>query len=117
MHAVVSGSGLIHVTATTSLDAAVPGPGTITSTLRSVERPTELAWTGKTMGISAVHVWRFETRSGKTLVRTEESWEGALVRLLRGRMGKMLQEDVDASMPLLRAEAERRASRPTAPPS
>jgi hypothetical protein len=29
VHAVVSGSGLIQVTATTSLDAAVPGSGTI----------------------------------------------------------------------------------------
>ena len=29
MHAVISGSGLIQVTATASLDAAVPGSGTI----------------------------------------------------------------------------------------
>jgi len=27
------------------------GPGTITSTFQVVDEPTELAWTGKTMGI------------------------------------------------------------------
>jgi uncharacterized membrane protein len=85
------------------------GPGTITSTLERVERPTLIAWTGKTMGISAIHVWRFEPRDGSTLVHTEESWEGLIVRALRGRMARMLQDDVDSSMPLLKAEAERRA--------
>jgi uncharacterized membrane protein len=85
------------------------GPGTITSTLERVERPTLIAWTGKTMGISAIHVWRFEPRDGSTLVHAEESWEGPIVRVLRGRMARMLQDDVDSSLPLLKAEAERRA--------
>lgn len=34
------------------------GPGTITSTFQLVDRPTELAWTGKTLGIPAIHVYR-----------------------------------------------------------
>jgi hypothetical protein len=46
------------------------GPGTITSTIQHVERPRLLAWTGKTLGIKAIHYWHFEPRDGKTFVRT-----------------------------------------------
>ena len=85
------------------------GRATITSTLRQVERPREVAWTGKTTGIDAVHVWRLEPRDGGTLVRTEESWQGLLVRLLVGPMRKSLQKAVDGGLQHLKAEAERRA--------
>ena len=42
------------------------GPGTIRSTLQVVQRPTELSWTGRTMGILAIHVYRLRpaTSSG-----------------------------------------------------
>jgi uncharacterized protein YndB with AHSA1/START domain len=85
------------------------GRATITSTLRQVERPRAVAWTGKTTGIDAVHVWRLEPRDGGTLVRTEESWQGLLVRLLTGPMRKSLQKAVDGGLQHLKAEAERRA--------
>ena len=54
-------------------------PGTITSTLQVVGQPTELTWTGKTMGIPAIHVYRLRPsakHSGHTIVSTEESWAG-----------------------------------------
>jgi uncharacterized protein YndB with AHSA1/START domain len=41
------------------------GRATITSTLRQVERPTFIGWTGKTMGLQAVHVWHLEPRGGE----------------------------------------------------
>ena len=85
------------------------GRAAITSTLRQVERPRVLAWTGKTTGIDAAHVWRLEPRDGGTLVQTEESWQGLLVRLLRGPMRKSLQKAVDGGLEHLKAEAERRA--------
>jgi uncharacterized protein YndB with AHSA1/START domain len=85
------------------------GRATITSTLRQVERPRAVAWTGRTTGIDAVHVWRLEPRDGGTLVRTEESWQGLLVRLLTGPMRKSLQKAVDGGLQHLKAEAERRA--------
>jgi hypothetical protein len=87
------------------------GPGTITSKIQQVERLRTLAWTGKSLGINAVHVWRLEPRDGKTVVRTEESWEGLLVRIFRGPMQKMLQRAIDAGLRHLKAEAERRANR------
>ena len=52
------------------------GPGTITSTIRRVEPPRLIAWTGRTLGIKAIHVWTLEPRDDNTFVRTEESLEG-----------------------------------------
>ena len=86
------------------------GPGTITSTLLRVEPSRLIAWRGKTFGISDVHVYQLQPRDGKTLVRSEESWEGLLVRVFRGRMRRSLQHSLDAGVRHLRTEAERRAA-------
>ena len=85
------------------------GRATITSTIQQVERPSLIGWTGKTTGIDAVHVWRLEPHDGGTLVRTEESWQGLLVRVIRGSMRKSLQKAVDGGLDHLKTEAERRA--------
>lgn len=85
------------------------GPGTITSTLQLVEPPRSIGWTGTTLGIEAVHVHRLEGNGGATVVTSEESWDGLLVRLLRGRMRKTLQRSLDGGLGALKAEAERRA--------
>jgi uncharacterized protein YndB with AHSA1/START domain len=60
------------------------GPGTIPSTIRRVEPPRLIAWSGKTLGIKAIHFWHLEPRNGSTFVRTEESYEGLVTRLFRG---------------------------------
>ena len=89
------------------------GPGTIRSTFQVVERPTELAWTGKTMGIPAIHVYRLRPDAqhpGHTVVRTEESWDGLLARLLRRRFTTTLRTAIDTGLARLKAEAERRAT-------
>jgi uncharacterized protein YndB with AHSA1/START domain len=85
------------------------GPGTIVSTLRHVDPPQEIAWTGKTMGIAAVHVYRLEPRDGGTHVVSEESWAGLPVRLLPGRMAKTLQTGLEAGLSHLKSAAERRS--------
>ncbi len=85
------------------------GPGTITSTLRCVERPSQIGWTGKTLGIHAVHVWRLEANDGQTRATTAESWTGWLPRLLRGPLRKQLQKALDAGLPRLEIETKRRA--------
>jgi hypothetical protein len=86
------------------------GRATITSTIRRVERPRLIGWTGKAVGIEAVHVWRLEPLEGGTLARTEESWGGVLVRILSGSMRKNLQATLDSGLAHLKAEAERRAA-------
>jgi uncharacterized protein YndB with AHSA1/START domain len=85
------------------------GPGTITSTIRRVEPPRLIAWTGKTFSIDAIHVYRLEARDGKTFVRTEESYEGLVARLFRGPLQKTLDAALEEGLGHLKAEAERRA--------
>ena len=86
------------------------GPGTITSTLQSVEPPHRIEWTGTTFGIKAIHVHRLELQDGKTIVRSAESWDGLPVRLLRRPMAKSLQKAIDSGLRHLKIEAERQAS-------
>jgi uncharacterized protein YndB with AHSA1/START domain len=86
------------------------GPGTITSTVQKVDRPTAIGWTGTTRRIRAIHSWRFEPREIGTVVHTVESWEGPLPRLLPDRMRKALQRSLDGTLSRLKVEAERRAA-------
>ena len=85
------------------------GRSKITSRLVKVERPRLLGWTGQTAGIKAVHVWQLSPVDGGTFARTEESWDGLLVRVLRGPLQKSLQKAMDEGLRHLKAEAERRA--------
>jgi uncharacterized protein YndB with AHSA1/START domain len=84
------------------------GPGTITSTIQRVERPRLIAWTGRTLGIDAIHFWHFEERDGATFVRTAESYEGLVARLLRRSLQKTLDRALPDGLQDLRAEVERR---------
>jgi uncharacterized protein YndB with AHSA1/START domain len=84
------------------------GPGTITSTIERVEPPSLIAWTGKTLGIDAVHFWYLEPRDGKTLVRTQESYGGLVARLLRRSLQKTLDRALADGLRYLKAEAEAR---------
>ena len=86
------------------------GPGTIRSTILGVERPRLIAWTGKTLGIKAIHVYRLEPRNGKTFVRTEESYDGLLARLFRRPVQKTLDQALADGLRYLKAQAERRTA-------
>ncbi len=82
---------------------------TIASTIQKVERPRTLAWTGKILGIKAIHIWRLEQKGDRSVVRTKESWEGLLPRIFRSPMQKMLKNSICAGLRSLKAEAERRS--------
>ena len=84
------------------------GPGTITSTIRRVEPQQLIAWTGRTLGIDAIHVYRLEPRDGGTFVRTDESYEGLVARLLRGSLQKRLDRALADGLRYLKDEAEQR---------
>ena len=87
------------------------GPGKITSVLRSVVQARELGWTGSTMGVHAVHVWRIEATQRGSRVTTEESWSGWTIRFMHKRMEKTLREAVFHGLHSLKAEAEFRTHR------
>jgi uncharacterized protein YndB with AHSA1/START domain len=86
------------------------GPSSLTSTLQVVDPPTEIAWTGTTMGIRAVHVFRFQALGGGTLARSEESWEGVLPSLLAGWSRRTLDKGIRSILSRLKIEAERRVA-------
>jgi hypothetical protein len=86
------------------------GPGTITSTIQELDPPHRITWTGRTVGIKAIHVYRLEAGATGTSVVSEESWAGLPVRLLRGFLRKQLQRSTDTGLQHLKREAERRSA-------
>lgn len=56
---------------------------TPTSYLQSVVPNQQLGWTGKAMGMSAIHIFTLIPQQGGTLVVQEESLEGWTVSLLK----------------------------------
>jgi hypothetical protein len=85
------------------------GPGTIRSTIVRLEPPRLVAWTGRTLGIRAQHVWRLEHRDGRTIARSEESYEGLVARLFRRPLQGVLDKALTGGAHHLELEAERRA--------
>lgn len=82
----------------------------ITSTLQAVDLERQISWTGRApLGIHAVHTWTFESEGEGTRIRTEESFDGVLVRILAGPMRRMLAASLDKGLETLKLEAERRA--------
>jgi uncharacterized protein YndB with AHSA1/START domain len=86
------------------------GPGSIVSTLRHVDPPREIGWTGKTMGIAGVHVYRLEPSGTGTRVVSEESWAGFPARLMRRRTRRTLLTSLETGLRHLKAAAEPPAS-------
>jgi uncharacterized protein YndB with AHSA1/START domain len=89
----------------------VAGGSKIVSRLEEVDAPNRLAWSGKTLGIRALHVWIFEKKDEGTHVHTEESLDGFIVRLFTGIMKKILTTRLNQSVMALKTEAESRHSR------
>jgi len=84
------------------------GPSTIESTIQRVEPPRLIAWTGKTLGIKAIHFWHLEPRNGTTFVSTKESYDGLVARLLRGPVQKALDKGLADGLRYLKTEVEQR---------
>jgi hypothetical protein len=83
------------------------GSTTIVSTLKSVRRPSEIGWTGRTMGIRAIHVWRFESAPTGAIARMEESFEGGITKLMRTTLQRQLDKATQHGLRALKAAAER----------
>jgi hypothetical protein len=62
----------------------------IRSTLQQIIPKSRIAWTGKALGTRAIHVWIFEASTDGVRVCTEESFDGWLVKMMRGSMQKTL---------------------------
>jgi hypothetical protein len=80
----------------------------IVSTLREVHPPHRLVWSGRSLGIRAIHVWCFAEEADGVRARTEESFEGPLVRPFARWLRRMLAASLEQGLAALRAECERR---------
>ena len=74
------------------------GSASLVSTLKVVDAPGEIGWTGVSMGIKAAHVFRFEAKDGGTSARSEESWRGMIASLLKGYSRKTMQRAIDGTL-------------------
>lgn len=79
----------------------------IKSTLHTAEAPSKLGWTGKVMGIYAVHNWYLHTDGNSTTVIVEESMEGFLARLFAKSFQKTLDKGMESWLEQLKAVCER----------
>lgn len=59
------------------------GPATVSSTILAADPPLHLAWSGRTMGITAVHAWTLQADGDGCRITSEESWAGLAPSLLR----------------------------------
>ncbi|HEY9629109.1 MAG TPA: SRPBCC family protein [Coleofasciculaceae cyanobacterium] len=78
----------------------------ILSTLQEVVPQQRLSWAGKAIGTRAIHVWILEPHEKGILVRTEESFEGWLVSLLKGMMQRMLDTSLQSWLEELKLKSE-----------
>ncbi len=78
----------------------------IVSQLQIVQPQTTIGWTGKAFGTYANHIWEFETQEQGTLVRTRESMEGWIPRLIKMIDAKFLEKSLQKSLKTLKEYAE-----------
>jgi uncharacterized protein YndB with AHSA1/START domain len=83
------------------------GGAKIHSTLHTVEPFTRLGWTGRTMGMYAIHNWTLTDNDGKTRVEVEESMEGFLASVLKFMFNKNLEKSIGKWLELLKKECEK----------
>jgi uncharacterized membrane protein len=77
------------------------------STLVEVVENRTLGWKGAGFGVSAIHVWHFiSLENGNTLVRTEESMDGWLVKLFKNMMNRKLNDSLETWLSALKVEVE-----------
>lgn len=86
----------------------VGGGARISSRIEEVEPSRRVVWSGRTLGIAAVHAWSLTPCADGTRVFTEESFAGFLPRVLPGMMRRMLGKALQEGLVALKAEAESR---------
>ncbi|MCB9163149.1 MAG: SRPBCC family protein [Flavobacteriales bacterium] len=79
-----------------------------TSRIHTAEAMTRFGWTGRTIGASAIHNWRFEPRDGGTLVQVEESLQGFFPTLFRPTFQRQLEAGIRTNLEELKQAVEKR---------
>ena len=82
------------------------GGAKIHSTLHTVEPFTNFGWTGKTVGIFAIHNWTLKKTNRQTEVLVEESMEGLFAKLFKNAFNRNLEKGMQKWLDLLKNECE-----------
>lgn len=80
----------------------------ILSVIQELEPPGKIAWTGKSLGMRAIHIWNFTAAEKHTQVTTLESLSGWFPKLLKLFDPDFLGKSLSNSLQILKAEAERK---------
>jgi len=83
------------------------GGAKIHSTLQPIDRFNHIGWTGKSVGILAIHNWKLTIENGQTKVEVEESMEGLLASLFKKTFNRSLEMGMQKWLDLLKAENEK----------
>lgn len=83
------------------------GGANILSTIHTAEPFSYFGWTGKSLGMFAVHNWTMREEDGRTTVLVEESMEGFIARLLRKSLNGSLEKGMQNWLSLLKQECEK----------
>lgn len=82
----------------------------IHSKLHTVQPNAAIGWTGKVLGIHAIHNWTFQQKNECTEVVVSESMEGFLAKLFKKMMNKSIEKDMILSLELLKKACENYAN-------
>ena len=78
----------------------------IVSTIQVLEPMHRIGWTGKSLGMQAIHIWTIDVHRGDTCVTTEESLSGWFPRLLKLLDPHFLEKSLLHSLQVLKAHVE-----------
>jgi uncharacterized protein YndB with AHSA1/START domain len=79
----------------------------INSTLHTVEPYKQFGWTGKTLGLFAIHNWTLIETNGQINVSVDESMEGFLAKIFKESFNKSLEKGMLNWLVLLKQTCEK----------
>ncbi len=82
------------------------GGANIQSTLHTVEPYSKFGWSGKGLGMTAVHNWTLKELNGQTEVTVDESMEGLLTSLFKKLFNRNLEKGMTHWLQLLKNQCE-----------
>ena len=87
----------------------------ITATVQVVEPGQRIGWTGRALGTQAKHIWTLQPHQDGTLVTTEESMDGWLVKVMKVMIPRFLDKSLDDWLQSLKRHAESSLNRGASP--
>ncbi|MEJ5240080.1 MAG: SRPBCC family protein [Anaerolineales bacterium] len=78
----------------------------ITSTIQIFDPMRSIGWTGKSLGMQAIHIWVFKAHKNGTYVKTKESLSGWFPRVLKFFDPKFLEKSLQNSLQVLKTHME-----------